>query len=65
MEKLTNEDIKNILVLIGRATLKGEEATPTAILQAKLSKLLTPEVDPKTAGGTEPVDENTNKEGTK
>lgn len=65
MKELTNEDIKNILVLISRANITGQEATATAILQSKLSKLLTPEVDPITAGGTEPVDENINKEGTK
>lgn len=63
--QLTNEDIKNILVLISRANITGQEATATAILQNKLNKLLTPEIDPKTADGTKPVDSNANKEGTK
>lgn len=39
----SQEELKNILVLINRATLKGEEAIPTANLQFKIQSLLQPE----------------------
>jgi hypothetical protein len=37
---LTQEEIKNILVLISRAQITGQEATATAVLQQKLSGML-------------------------
>lgn len=37
------EELKNILVLIGRANLSGNEALPTANLQLKIQGLLQPE----------------------
>lgn len=43
METFTQEDYKNILVLIATCPIKGQEATTVAILQNKLAKLLTPE----------------------
>ncbi len=33
---LTTDEIKNIIVLINRANITGQEATPTAILLQKL-----------------------------
>lgn len=45
MEKLTQEDIKNIIALISVAPIKGQEATTVAILQQKLLSLLTPTKD--------------------
>lgn len=60
MEQLTGEDYKNILALIARSTLKGEEATTVAILQQKISNLLNPE--PKEVVGEEVKDEK-NKNG--
>jgi len=47
MQELNQEDYKNILALIGIAPIKGQEATTVAILQQKLSRLLTPEEKPK------------------
>ena len=41
-QELTNEDYKNILALISRANITGQEATSVAILQQKISKLLEP-----------------------
>ncbi len=44
---LTGEDYKNILALISRANITGQEATATAILQQKLSSLIkSQEVEP-------------------
>lgn len=43
MNNFNQEEIKNIITLIGRANITGQEATPTAILLQKLSSLLTPE----------------------
>ena len=37
---LTKEDYNNILALINRCDLKGNEATAVAVLQQKLSKLM-------------------------
>ena len=54
MQTLTNEDYKNILALISRANITGQEATSVAILQQKLSKLLEPTPGTKTP---EPVKE--------
>ncbi len=42
---LTQEEIKNILVLISRANITGNEATATAVLQQKLSGMLEKEVE--------------------
>lgn len=42
-KNLSQEDIKNILILISKASISGAEATPVAILQQKLTALLTPE----------------------
>ena len=39
----TQEELKNILVLIGRATIKGDEAMPTAQLQLKIQGMMQPE----------------------
>jgi hypothetical protein len=64
MNTLTQEDIKNILVLIARADIKGGEAIGIVTLQQKLSGMLEPVVDPKSKDGTKPVDENTNKSST-
>jgi hypothetical protein len=41
MKQLTNEDIKNILMLINRVTdIKGSEALPIAVIQSKLQSML-------------------------
>lgn len=37
---LTNEEIKNIIVLINRASVSGAEATTTAILLQKLNGMV-------------------------
>ncbi len=42
--KLTNEDVKNILILINKATLTGAEAATVTDLQKKLVAMLEPEV---------------------
>ena len=42
MNNLTQEELKNILVLISRANITGAEATPVAILQQKITNLITP-----------------------
>lgn len=47
---LTQEDWKNILVLISKATISGGEATTVAVLQQKLSGLLTPQEEKKDEG---------------
>lgn len=39
--QLTQEEVKNILVLISRANITGNEATATAILQQKLNGMVT------------------------
>lgn len=44
-QELTNEDYKNILLLISRAQITGNEATATAVLQQKLSGMLEKEVE--------------------
>ena len=38
--QLSQEDYKNILALIGRANITGQEAMATAVLQQKLSGML-------------------------
>lgn len=43
MNNLSNEDYKNILALISRASITGQEAVGTALLQQKIAKLLEPE----------------------
>lgn len=43
MNTLTQEDYKNILALISNTPIKGGEAMVVAVLQQKLTKLLTPE----------------------
>lgn len=53
MNTLTQEDIKNILVLIARADIKGGEAIGIVTLQQKLSGMLTPVVNPKSKDDTE------------
>ena len=51
MNELTQEDIRNILILINKATVTGAEALPVAQLQHKLNQMLTPvpalEAEPK------------------
>jgi len=44
--ELTQEDLKNILVLIGLAPIKGEQAMTVAILQKKINALKN-KVEPK------------------
>lgn len=41
MNEFTQEEIKNILALISIAPIKGQEATTVALLQQKLTTLLT------------------------
>lgn len=48
MNQLTQEDYKNILALISRANITGQEATSVAILQQKLAKLLQPDAQEET-----------------
>lgn len=43
MTTLTQEDIKNILILINKAPLTGVEAATVVVLQQKLTAMLTPE----------------------
>jgi hypothetical protein len=59
MEKqLNNQDINNILTLIGNAQVKGSEAVTVALLQQKLSNLITPEVTPLSEKPTEPEEKS-------
>lgn len=63
MNTITNEDYKNILALINRVDLKGNEATTVAILIEKIKQQIV-EIDPKTMSGTKEIDSNTNKDAT-
>ena len=47
MEQFTKEELNNILALISRAQITGQEATATAILQQKIVGLMTPPVEEK------------------
>jgi hypothetical protein len=40
MEKLNTQDLQNILALIGRANITGQEALMTAMLQQKIGQLI-------------------------
>lgn len=42
MNQLTNEEVKNIIVLINKVTISGQESVTVALLLAKLQTLLTP-----------------------
>lgn len=44
--QFTQEELKNIGVLLQRVDLKGNEAMAVAVLQQKIAKLLTPEEAP-------------------
>ena len=46
--QFTTEDLKNLMALINRATITGEQATTVAILQAKLAKMLAEMTAPTT-----------------
>ena len=39
----TNEELKNLAVLLQRVNLTGAEALPVAVLQQKINGLITPE----------------------
>lgn len=55
MEKtLTDADIKNLLALINLAPIKGNEAVTVAILQQKLTGMLTPEASAEAASMAAP-----------
>lgn len=43
METFTQDELKQIAELIGRAQIAGREALPVAILQQKIAKWLNPE----------------------
>jgi len=63
MNQFTDEELKNILVLISRAHITGQEATATAILQQKIQALISQETS-KTAPEaieTENMDKDTSK----
>ena len=47
METFTQEDLKNIAVLISKAPITGGEAMTVALLQQKIGKLLTPQEEKK------------------
>lgn len=46
MEKLTNQDISNIIALINIATITGNEAIMVVMLQQKLNAMIVPESAP-------------------
>lgn len=48
MDKLTNQDINNLLSLINIAPIKGNEAMTVAVLQQKLNAMLVPDSAPIT-----------------
>lgn len=54
MSPFTQEDLKNLLVLISKAQITGQDAMTVAVLQQKLTKLLTPdekkETEPRNEG---------------
>jgi len=56
MNNLTQEDYKNILALISKASIVGAEAMVVAILQQKISALITAETKQETK-----TDEKNNK----
>lgn len=43
----SNEELKNIAVLLQRVDLKGNEAMPVAMLQSKINELLKSTPEPK------------------
>lgn len=45
--QFTQEDLKNILVLISNSPIKGGEAEVVVLLKQKITKMLTPEVEEK------------------
>lgn len=57
MQNLTQEDIKNTIVLISKAEIKGAEALPVAVLLQKYNSMLVPKTDTKPN-----EEENTTKE---
>lgn len=50
----TNEELKNLLALIARANITGQEALPVAVLQQKINGLITEEANPPKGTGTAP-----------
>jgi hypothetical protein len=42
MNNFTQEELKNILALVNLAPIKGQDAVTVALLQQKLSGLITP-----------------------
>lgn len=46
----TAEELSNILVLLNRVDIKGNEAEAVAFLKIKINKLLTPHAKDETAG---------------
>lgn len=57
----TQEELKNILVLIERASLTGKEALSVAVLQQKIAKMLEA---PSETTGTDPKVGEVSKENT-
>lgn len=43
MEQFTQEDLKNISILISKAPITGAEAMTVALLQQKIGKMVTPQ----------------------
>lgn len=60
---LTTDELKNIIVLINRANITGQEATPTAILLQKLSGMVSS--SPVTSSEDKPIESVEEKENKK
>lgn len=61
--QLTQEEIKNILVLISRANITGQEATATAILQQKLSGMIESNLPKEESNNNETNNDKVGKKG--
>lgn len=56
--EFTQEELKNLAVLLQRVNLTGKEALAVALLQTKINKLIIPETTSETTGTEMPKEEN-------
>lgn len=56
MQNLTQEDIKNTIVLISKAEIKGSEALPVAVLLQKYNSMLVLKIPETTSETTSTED---------
>lgn len=50
MNQFSQEELKNLSILLQRVDLKGSEALPVVELQLKIKKLIVPETTSETTG---------------